>query len=83
MQVWYADDAAAMGKIADLCVWWDKISHLGPSYWYNANALNTWLVTKADFQSETVAIKFLEMQKCRSLRKEDHILVNRWVTQPL
>ena len=56
MQVWYADNAAATGKIADLCVWWDEISRLGPSYGYNANALKTWLVTKADFQSEAVAI---------------------------
>ena len=31
-QTWYADDAAAIGKIASLRTWWDKISRLGPSY---------------------------------------------------
>ena len=28
-QTWYADDAAATGKISDLRVWWDEITHLG------------------------------------------------------
>ena len=45
-QTWYADDAAATGKIASLRTWWDEISRLGPSYGYYANGSKTWLVTK-------------------------------------
>ena len=56
MQVWHADDAAAAGKIADLHVWWNEISLLGTSYWYNADVLKTWLLSKADFQSVAAAI---------------------------
>ena len=37
-QTWYVDDAAATGKIANLRVWWDEITRLGPSYRYYANA---------------------------------------------
>ena len=55
-QVWYADDAAATGKIADLREWWDEISRLGPSYGYYANGSKTWLVVKKEFQSMATTI---------------------------
>ena len=45
-QVWYADDATAAGKIADLRGWWSRISALGPYYGYFVNPSKTWLVTK-------------------------------------
>ena len=45
-QVWYADDAAAAGKIEDLRHWWDKLSSEGPSFGYFVNATKTWLVAK-------------------------------------
>ena len=51
-QTWYADDAAATGKIASLQTWWDEISCLGPSYGYYANGSKTWLVTKEEFKLE-------------------------------
>ena len=54
-QTWYADDAAATGKIGNLRKWWDDISSCGPSYGYYANATKTWLVTKPGFQSEAAA----------------------------
>ena len=31
-QAWYADDAAATGKIASLRTWWDEIFRLVPIY---------------------------------------------------
>lgn len=31
---WYADDAAAAGKLGNLRTWWDEISRLGPSFGY-------------------------------------------------
>ena len=46
LQVWYADDASAVGKISSLCDWWNRLSSLGPSYGYFANASKTWLITK-------------------------------------
>ena len=45
-QIWYADDAAAVGRIVDLRDWWDKISTSGPGFGYFPNASKTWLVTK-------------------------------------
>ena len=29
-QVWYADDAAAVGQLADLRAWWDMLCDIGP-----------------------------------------------------
>ena len=33
-QIWYADDAAAVGKITDLRDWFDKLNTLGRQYGY-------------------------------------------------
>ena len=46
MQIWYADDASATGRISDLKVWWDKLIALGPSFRYYVNPSKTWLITK-------------------------------------
>lgn len=55
-QVWYADDSAATGKIAQLREWWDKLSIEGPSFGYFANPCKTWLVTKEGYHEEASAI---------------------------
>ena len=47
-QVWYADDAASMGKVDQVRGWWDQLVKLRPGYGYYTNALNTWLVTKEE-----------------------------------
>ena len=31
-----------------ICSWWDKLSRIGPTYGYFANASKTWLVTKEE-----------------------------------
>ena len=54
-QVWYVDDAAAVGKIADLRVWWDKLSTKGPGFIYFTNPSKTWLVTKQGFLADTTS----------------------------
>ena len=54
-QVWYADDAAAVGKIADLRVWWDKLSTEGPCFGYFTNPSNSWLVTKQGFLADATS----------------------------
>ncbi len=55
-QVWYADAASGVGKLADLRSWWDKISTLGPGYGYHANASKTWLITKNDYFQATAEV---------------------------
>jgi len=45
-QVWYADDSAALGKLADLKNWWDKLTCVDPKFGYFANASKSWPVTK-------------------------------------
>ena len=37
-QVWYVDNAAAVGRIVDLCNWWDRIFSSGPGFGYFPNA---------------------------------------------
>ena len=48
-QVWYLDDASALGSITNLRQWWDVLLSLGSSYGYNPNPSKTWLVTKREF----------------------------------
>ena len=45
-KIWYADDAAAVGKLAELRVWWDILTKEGPNFGYYPNPSKTWLVTK-------------------------------------
>ena len=46
IQVWYADNACATGKLTSLRRWWDAISTGCQKYGYFVNASKTWLVTK-------------------------------------
>ena len=55
-QVWFADDAAAVGRIVDLCDWWDRISTYGPGFGYFPNTSKTWLVTKEGFHDDAISI---------------------------
>ena len=50
-QIWYADDAAAVGKTADLRAWWDQLTREGPDFGYYPNPTKTWLVTKEGCQA--------------------------------
>ena len=45
-QIWYADDAATVGKLAELRVWWDILTKEGPNFGYYPNPSKMWLVTK-------------------------------------
>ena len=54
-QVWYADDAAALGTVAELRNWWDNLTKLGPGFGYSANPIKTWLVTKDSCLSRATA----------------------------
>ena len=46
LQVWYADDATAAGKLPSLREWWNRLTTHGPAFGYFANASKTWLITK-------------------------------------
>ena len=45
-QIWYADDAGAVGKITYLGDWWDRLTTESPGFGYFPNPSKTWLVTK-------------------------------------
>ena len=63
-QTWYADNAAAGGKLVDLKAWWDRLTDLGPDYGYFPNTKKTWLIVKENKLSEaTVTPKFQSQMK--------------------
>ena len=47
-QIWFADDSAAIGKIAQLHAWWTKLIKVGPAFGYLPNPAKTWIVAKQD-----------------------------------
>ena len=51
LQVSYADDAAATGKLTMLKSWWDDLLQLGPAFGYFVNAKKSWLVTKQEHEN--------------------------------
>ena len=48
VKVWFADDAAAGGKLRALCQFWDLLVTHGPSYGYFSKPSKTYLVVKAE-----------------------------------
>ena len=48
LQSWYADDAAAGGRLRPLSSWWHKLKTVGPCYGYHPNPSKTWLVVKSE-----------------------------------
>lgn len=47
-QVWYADDAAAGGKLEKVRDWWHLLCDKGPKYGYFPNGKKSWLIVKPD-----------------------------------
>ena len=47
-QVWYADDASAVGRLNPIRHWWDQLNTVGPKFGYHPNASKTWLLTKEE-----------------------------------
>ncbi len=45
-QAWFADDAAAAGKLNALRQWWIRLCEQGPLFGYHPNASKSWLVVK-------------------------------------
>ena len=55
-QIWYTDDACAIGSVADLHAWWNELTTRGQKYAYRVNAIKTWLVIKESVMSEASKI---------------------------
>ena len=47
IQMWFADDSSAGGRVQRLRAWWDILRQKGPAYGYAANAEKSVLVVKA------------------------------------
>lgn len=45
-QVWYADNATAVGLINSLREWWESLNSLDPGFGYYPNSRKTWLLTR-------------------------------------
>ena len=45
-QVWYANDAATLGKLSIIKSWWEELQSHGPSFGYYTNPFKSWLIVK-------------------------------------
>ena len=55
-QVWFADDATAVGKLRALLQWWQHLRDIGPAFGYYPNASKTHLVVKPELMGEAARI---------------------------
>ena len=67
-QVWFADDASAVGDLHALRRWWDHLTQLGPKYGYHPNASNTCLIVKEESYAQA-QIVFGDSGTKETLRK--------------
>ena len=56
MQLWYADDYGAAGRVRRLRAWWDSLVVLGPKYGYHPNGHKTKLLVKPGLQQQAEEI---------------------------
>ena len=54
-QIWFADDATAGGKLADIREWWDQLVKVGPDYGYFPNASKTCLIVKEGLEDQATS----------------------------
>ena len=51
-QVWFADDATAVGPVFKLLEWWHHLVSVGPSFGYFLNSSKTFLIVKPEYLSQ-------------------------------
>ena len=51
-QIWYADDAAAGGKLEKILHWWNQLCNAGPWYGYHPKPSKTWLIVKEEYEEK-------------------------------
>ena len=56
IQLWYADDATAAGRVEALRDWWDALVTLGPKLGYHVNPSKTHLVVKDNHCSTATSV---------------------------
>ena len=54
VQAWYADDASAGGILADIRIWWDHLTEIGPNYGYLPNVAKTCSIVKEEYQAQAM-----------------------------
>ena len=52
LQIWFADDAGAGGRLKELRKWWDELNNVGPSYGYFPKSSKCWLIVKPSVLEE-------------------------------
>ena len=52
IQCWFADDAAAGGRLSNLLQWWRLLEKIGPQHGYFPNEIKTYLVVKPDREDQ-------------------------------
>ena len=62
-QIWYADNIAAIGKIAVLREWWDHLIREGPGFGYFTNPSKTWLVIKEGYDAAGIFPPLLTQER--------------------
>ena len=60
-QIWYADDAAAGGKLKDIRKWWLKLCESGPIFGYHPKPSKSWIIVKPQHLDEAKRL-FPELQ---------------------
>ena len=56
VQVWYADDLAAGGKLQRVRDWWEGLTDKGPSYGHHVNPLKLVLLFKLGFYHQATEL---------------------------
>ena len=55
-QIWFADDASAVGDLSSLNSWWKRLQSIGPEYGYHPNASKSWLIVKQDYLEQAKSL---------------------------
>ena len=55
-QVWFADDATAVGPVSKLLEWWHHLVSVGPAFGYFPNSSKTFLIVKPEFLSQAESL---------------------------
>ena len=55
-QVWYADDAAALGKLFTIRSWWEELQCHGPLFGYYLKSTKSWLIVKREIEETACSV---------------------------
>ena len=55
-QVWFADDATAVGPVSKLLEWWHHLVSVGPAFGYFPNSSKPFLIVKPEYLSQAESL---------------------------